>query len=433
MSRFAFPSRGDFGRQRFPERPPAMPALAAPFPSSMLALVNAARAEMVVSRRAASMPPFLAMEVLERAAVLQRQGRSVIHLEVGEPDFATPQVVVEAGQRALRDGRTHYTHSLGHPELREAIAEWQKKQYNVEVSPDRVVVTMGSSAAMLLAFAAILDPGSQVLLTDPHYACYPNFVTAFDGVPVRVPVREADGYQWDPSAAMDRITTNTRALVLNSPANPTGTITSPQRMRELVNVLGDRLTIVSDEVYHGLVYAGAAHSILEFCPDAVVINGFSKLFAMTGWRLGYAILPQHLVRPVQKLQQNLFISAPDFPQFAAVAALRHADADVERMRQEYDHRRRLVLRRLSEIGLSVITEPVGAFYVFVNVRAYTTDVYAFAFELLEDAGVAMTPGVDFGPGGEGYLRISYANSLENLSEGMDRLQAFLSTRNPNNA
>jgi aspartate/methionine/tyrosine aminotransferase len=383
---------------------------------------------MNVSDRAAKMPPFLVMEVLERAAELQRQGRSVIHLEVGEPDFDTPDVIREAGERALRDGRTHYTHSLGHPELREAIAAWQLEKYGVEVTPDRVVVTIGSSGAMLLVFAALLDPGSEVLLTDPHYACYPNFVTAFDGIPVRTPVREEDGFQFDPQAVSDHLGPDTRALVLNSPANPTGMITHPERMRELVDLLGDKAVVVSDEIYHGLVYEGRARSILELAPDAVVVSGFSKLFAMTGWRIGYAILPDWLVRPVQKLQQNLFISPPDFPQFAAISALTQAGNDVERMRREYDARRRLVLLRLDEMGLKVLTQPQGAFYVFVSVRRFTDDVHSFAFEILEHAGVAVTPGVDFGPGGEGYIRISYANSIKNIEEGMRRLQAFLATR-----
>ncbi len=381
-----------------------------------------------ISRRAEEMPPFLAMEVLERAGALQAAGRSIVHLEVGEPDFDTPGVVVEAAERALRDGHTHYTHSLGRPELREAIAAWQAEQYGIDVDPGRVVVTMGSSAAMLLVFAALLDRGSEVLLTDPHYACYPNFIAAFDGVPVRVPVCEQDGFQWSAEAAAARVTERTRALVLNSPANPTGTVTSLSRTRALVDAVADRVTIVADEIYHGLVYGEAARSILEQCPEAVVINGFSKLFAMTGWRLGYAIVPAWLVRPVQKLQQNLFISPPDFPQFAAIAALHHAGADVERMRAQYDRRRRLVLERLAGMGLRVLTEPKGAFYVFVNVGAYTDRVYDFAFELLEAAGVAVTPGVDFGPGGEGYIRISYANSLEHLAEGMDRLERFLAGR-----
>jgi aspartate/methionine/tyrosine aminotransferase len=393
-------------------------------------MTDAGPRHATVSRRADRMPPFLVMEVLERAAELQRQGRSVIHLEVGEPDFDTPAVAIEAGERALRDGRTHYTHSLGHPELREAIAAWHHRQYGLRASPDCIVVTAGSSGAMLLVFAALLDPGAEVLITDPHYACYPNFISAFEGVPVRTPVREADGFQFDPSAVKDNLGPKTKALVLNSPANPTGTLTQPERMKELVELLGDRVVIISDEIYHGLVYRGRAHSIREFTPNAVVINGFSKLFAMTGWRLGYAIVPDWLVRPIQKLQQNLFISAPDFPQFAGIAALENAGEDVERMRQCYDQRRQLVLRRLKEMGLDVLTEPVGAFYVFVNVRHYTDDVYKFAFEILESIGVAVTPGVDFGPGGQGYIRISYANSLENIDEGMNRLQKFLAERPP---
>jgi aspartate/methionine/tyrosine aminotransferase len=383
---------------------------------------------MTISKRAEHMPPFLVMEVLERAAALQRQGRSIIHLEVGEPDFDTPGAVVEAAERALRDGRTHYTHSLGHPELREAIAAWHVRQYGVETTPDRIVVTLGSSGAMLLVFAALLDPGAEVLLTDPHYACYPNFVSAFEGVPVRTAVREEDGFQFDPQAVRDHLTPRTRALVLNSPANPTGTLTRPERMRQLIELAGDQVVVISDEIYHGLVYEGRAHSIREYAPDAVVINGFSKLFAMTGWRLGYCVLPEWLVRPVQKLQQNLLISPPDFPQFAAIAALEQASPDVERMRQCYDERRRLVLRRLKEMGLRVLTEPVGAFYVFVSVRRYTDDVLKLAFQILEEAGVAVTPGVDFGPGGEGYIRISYANSLENIEEGMSRLRSFLGSR-----
>jgi len=380
---------------------------------------------MIASVRAREMPPFLVMEVLERAAALERQGRSIIHLEVGEPDFDTPEVIVAEAERALRDGRTHYTHSMGHPELREAIAAWHQSRYGVETSPDGIVVTMGSSGAMLLTFAALLDPGARVLLTDPHYACYPNFVTAFDGVPVRIPVREEDGFQFGLNDVEEHLVARPAALVLNSPANPTGTVTHPERMRQLVRLVSDRATIVSDEIYHGLVYEDRAHSIREFAPQAVVVNGFSKLFAMTGWRLGYAILPPWLVRPVQKLQQNLFISPPDYPQFAAIAALQRADADVERMRRAYDERRQLMLGRLKAMGLSPLTEPLGAFYVFVNVRRYTEDVYNFAFRILEEAGVAVTPGVDFGPGGEGYLRLSYANALARIEEGMDRLARFL--------
>jgi aspartate/methionine/tyrosine aminotransferase len=374
------------------------------------------------------MPPFLVMEVLERAAALQREGRSIIHMEVGEPDFDTPEPIRDAGVRAMAEGHTHYTHSQGHLQLREAIAAWMDRRYGVEVSPARIVVTMGTSGAMLLTCGALLDPGDRVLMTDPCYACYPNFVRAFHGESVRLRVREADGFQYDAGEVRRHLGGKTKALLLNSPANPTGIVTSEERLRELADATRGEIQVISDEIYHGLTYGDPAHSILEFDPDAVVVSGFSKLFAMTGWRLGYAILPEVLVRPVQKLQQNLFISAPDFAQFAAIAALEKADADVERMRRCYDERRTLVLARLKGMGLDVLVEPTGAFYVFFNVARYTDDVLAFAFEILETAGVALTPGVDFGPGGEGFLRLSYANSLGNLSEGLDRLERFLAGR-----
>jgi len=378
-----------------------------------------------VSRKAEQMPPFLVMEVLERAGELERVGKSIVHLEIGEPDFDTPEVVREAGIKALRDGHTHYTHSLGRIELREAIAAWMMRRYGLEVSPERVAVTLGSSGAMLMTYAAILEPGDRVLMTDPCYACYPNFVSACNAESVRLPVREQDGFQFSPDDVRKEVKRGASALLLNSPANPTGIVTSPERMRKIVEETRDRVQLISDEIYHGLTYGEQAPSALEIDPDAAVVSGFSKLFAMTGWRLGWAILPEHLVRPVQKLQQNLMISAPDYAQLAGVVALEKADDDIERMRSCYDERRLLVLSRLAEMGLEVLVEPTGAFYVFFNVSHYTDDVYSFAFRLLEEAGVALTPGVDFGPHGEGFLRLSYANSLENLAEGMDRLQRFL--------
>lgn len=383
-----------------------------------------------ISARAQEIQPFIVMEVMERAMEIEKRGRSVIHLEVGEPDFDTPEVIREAGIRAIRDGRTHYTHSLGLLELREAIVEWYRKVYQVDVSPENIIVSVGCSGAMLLTFAALLDPGNRVLITDPGYPCYPKFIRAFEGVPACIQVKEEEAFQYPVERVESELDSSTRALVLNSPSNPTGTLTTPERIAELVQVSAGRATIVSDEIYHGLVYEERAHSILEFTQEAVVINGFSKLFAMTGWRLGYAILPEYLVRPAQKLQQNLLISAPDFAQYAAIAALNEAADEVEAMRREYDRRRKFVLRRLSEIGLELGAEPTGAFYVFFNVSRFTSRVYDFAFQILEEAGVAVTPGVDFGDNGEGYLRICYANSMEKLEDGMKRLEQFFECAQP---
>jgi aspartate/methionine/tyrosine aminotransferase len=382
------------------------------------------RLQRFLSQRGRRTTPFLVMEVLERAGVLEREGRSIIHLEVGEPDFKTPEVVREAGIKAILDGHTHYTHSQGRSELREAISEWHWNRYGTQVSPERIVVASGSSTAMVLAFASLLDSGDEVLLTDPCYACYPKFVTVFDGVPVSIAVSEEDGFQYPIEAVKGRLSPKVKAILLNSPSNPTGTMASADRIRELVEVTSGRVLTVSDEIYHGLEYGEKGRSILEFTDDAIVINGFSKLFAMTGWRLGYAIFPEYMVRAVQKLQQNLFISAPDFAQIAARTALKEAVDDVEAMRQEYDVRRRFVLRRLRDIGFEIPVEPTGAFYVFINVSRYTQNVLDFTFQILEQAGVAVTPGVDFGSNGEGFVRICYANSMENLEEGMNRLEQF---------
>ena len=375
-----------------------------------------------VSERAGRIPPFMVMEVLERAQALEREGRDIIHLEVGEPDFETPDCIREAGIRAIREGKTKYSHSLGLVELREAICEHYRVEYGVEVSRERIVVTSGTSPAMLLIFAALINPGEEVVISDPHYACHPNFVDFLGGKPVFVSVREEDGFQFRPEEIRSRISPKTRGIFINSPSNPTGNILSAERMAAIAG-LGP--CVISDEIYHGLVYEGKAHSILEFTDNAFVLNGFSKKFAMTGWRLGYVIAPEQFVRPMQKLQQNFFISAGSIAQYAGVAALREAAPDVARMVTLYDERRCFMIDRLRGLGFGITVEPTGAFYVLANARHLDTDSHRLAFDILEKAGVAVTPGVDFGRNAEGYLRFSYANSLEQIDEGMKRLEDYL--------
>jgi aspartate/methionine/tyrosine aminotransferase len=378
-----------------------------------------------IPERAARIQPFLVMEVLERAQALERAGREIIHLEVGEPDFETPECIREAGIRAIRDGETRYTHSLGLLELREAICEDYRKEYGVTVTPDRVVVTSGTSPAMVLLFGALLGPGDEVLIPDPHYACHPSFVEFLGGRAVAVDVREEDGFQYRPEEIRARMTPRTRAVLVNSPSNPTGNVLSAERMAAIA-ALGP--CVVSDEIYHGLVYEGRAPSILEFTENAFVLNGFSKKYAMTGWRLGYVIAPPRYVRTMQKLQQNFFISAGSIPQRAGVAALREAGPDVARMVAVYDERRRYLVRALRELGLGVAVEPTGAFYVLANARHVDADSHRLAFDILERAGVAVTPGVDFGRNAEGFLRFSYANSLERIAEAARRLRRYLEAR-----
>ncbi|MBW1989368.1 MAG: pyridoxal phosphate-dependent aminotransferase [Deltaproteobacteria bacterium] len=375
-----------------------------------------------VSEKVRRVKPFMVMEVLERAQQMEAQGISVVHLEVGEPDFDTPEVITEAGKAALDSGDTHYTHSMGKVELRAAIARHYKKTYGVEVSPDRIIVTSGTSPAIFMTFCALLEPGDEVIVSDPHYACYPNFIRFAGGVPRFVPVHEDDGFQYTPRAIREAVTDRTRAIFINSPANPMGTLLSPDRMEEIAG-LGP--VVVSDEIYHGLVYEGREHSILEFSDNAFVLNGFSKAYAMTGWRLGYVIAPEGYVRGIQCVHQNFFISAASMAQAAGVAALESAADDVAAMREVYDKRRRYMIRRLKGMGFGIATEPTGAFYVFANAKKFSADSYKLAFDILENARVGVTPGVDFGKNGEGYIRFSYANSLENIEEGMNRLEHYL--------
>jgi len=380
----------------------------------------------MVSKRTQELTSFIAMDVLEKANEMERQGIHIVHLEVGEPDFDAPACVKEAACRALDDGYTHYTHSMGNYELREAIAVYYRDTYGVQVQPEQIIVTSGSSPAILLVFSTLLDPGDEVIISDPHYACYPNFIKFVQGKPVTVPVFEEDGFQYQPEAIAKKITPRTKAIFINSPSNPTGNLLSADRMRQIAAMAAGPQApmVVSDEIYHGLVYEGQDHSALEFTDRAFVLNGFSKLFAMTGLRLGYVIAPPSLIRPMQKLQQNFFISANSMVQKAAIAALKCAGDDVARMKSIYDDRRKFMIRRLKEIGLGITVEPTGAFYVFANAKRYSTDSYRLAFDILEKAHVGVTPGIDFGRNGEGYLRFSYANSKENIAEGMNRLATY---------
>jgi (5-formylfuran-3-yl)methyl phosphate transaminase len=365
---------------------------------------------------------FIVMDVLERAHELERQGIRVIHLEVGEPDFDTPACIKNAIFKAMDDGQTHYTHSLGTIELREAIGEHYHKQYGVKVSPDQVLVCSGTSPAMFIMFAALLEKGDQVIISDPHYACYPNFIKFLDAVPVTVKVFEEDGFQYRPEAIKNKIIHKTKAIFINSPSNPTGNLLSPERMAEIAEFSP---YVLSDEIYHGLVYEGKEHSILEFTDHAFVLNGFSKLFAMTGLRLGYVIAPKAFIRPMQKIHQNFFISANSLIQKAGIAALKEAQDDIINMKNIYNQRRLYMIARLKKMGLGITVEPTGAFYVFANAKHISNDSYKLAFDILEKAFLGVAPGIDFGNNGEGYLRFSYANSLENIREGLDRLENYL--------
>ena len=381
----------------------------------------------MTSRRSQVIEPFLAVEIFQRAQELEREGKDIIHLEFGEPDFDTPPVVREAAEKALKDGRTRYAHSLGILPLREAIADHYRARYGVTVSPDQILVTAGTSPAMLLLFSTLLDTGDEVLLTDPRYAVYPNLIRYPGGTCVDAPTWESDGFQCRPGEFAARVTPRTKAVLINSPANPTGAVMAAASLRETA-ALGP--WVISDEIYHGLTYEGAEHTMLEFTDRAFVLNGFSKAYAMTGWRVGYLIAPREFMRALQVAHGNFFISSNEFVQWAALAALTEAAEDAQRFRQIFDQRRRAMVAGLRRIGLGVSVDPTGAFYVLANAQRFGADSKALAFEILEHAHVGVTPGVDFGSRAEGYLRFSYANSLERIEEAVDRIGRYLARRSP---
>jgi (5-formylfuran-3-yl)methyl phosphate transaminase len=367
--------------------------------------------------------PFLVMEILERAQQLEAAGKHIIHLEVGEPDFDTPQRIKEACAKSLRENRPGYTHSLGLLELREAICGHYAQKYGVSVTPDRVVITSGTSPAMLLICSVLLNRGDEVILSDPHYPCYPNFLCYVGAQPRYVSVYEEDGFQYTIDHVQRALSKNTKALIVNSPSNPAGTVIAGKTLAELSS-LGP--CIISDEIYHGLVYGNEKeHSILEYTDHAFVINGFSKLYAMTGWRIGYLIAPPQYMRALQTLHQNFFISANSFVQRAALTALRECQKEVEEMKALYDERRKVLLDGLRALGFGIAVEPTGAFYILANAKRFGENSLKLAYDILEHAGVGCTPGIDFGKNAEGYLRFTYANSKENIKEALQRMKGYL--------
>lgn len=374
--------------------------------------------------RAAAIEPFLAMEVLERALVLERAGARVIHLEIGEPDAEPPPAAVAACREALGAGHTRYTDSRGLPELRAAIAADKAARAGVPVDERHVLVTSGTSPAMLLAFGLLVEGGGEVVIPTPHYPCYPNFVRFCGGTPVFVPTGPGDGWQVDVDAVRRALGPRTRAIVVGSPANPTGAVQEEATLRAL-GALG--VPLVADEIYDGLLFDGArAPSALACCENAFVVDGFSKRYAMTGFRLGYVIAPDEAaLRALQVMQQNLFISASEFVQRAGIAALAHGDATRRAMADAFARRRGLLVDGLRKLGFGVPSPPRGAFYVFADARAFGADSRRLAFDLLERAHVAVTPGVDFGAAGEGWLRFALSAPDEAIAEALERIARVL--------
>jgi aspartate/methionine/tyrosine aminotransferase len=390
--------------------------------------VKPRRSPTRLARRTAEIEPFHVMALLARARELEAQGRSIIHMEIGEPDFPTPDPVRRAGIKALEKGELYYTPTRGMPQLREAIARYYRSRYGVEVAPARVLVTTGASAALMLACAALVDPGDEVLLADPGYPANRHFVRVMEGVPRAVPVDAGCGYQMELEHLQRRWSPRTVAALVASPSNPTGTLASAEQLAAMARfVLGKGGSLIVDEIYHGIVYEGTATTALALSDDVFVINSFSKYFNMTGWRLGWMIAPERYVGELDKLAQNLYLAAPTPAQYAALAAFDPETLAIldERVR-ELKARRDYLVPELIKLGFEIPVMPQGAFYVYAGCGKLTRDSFGFTRDLLEQAGVAITPGADFGANApERHVRFAYTNPIERLKEGVARIAQFL--------
>jgi aspartate/methionine/tyrosine aminotransferase len=379
-----------------------------------------------VATRMARIAPFHVMDILARARTLEAEGKSIIHMEIGEPDFPTAPEIVEAGIQALQDGHTHYTPALGLPELRAAIAA----SYPDTARPDahRVIVTPGASGALQLIFGVLINPGDEVLMADPGYPCNRHFVRLFEGEARLVPVDASTGYQLTAELVRRHWTPRTRAVLIASPSNPTGTLVPAGEMAQIARLV-DELNgcLVVDEIYLGLTYGADAVTALTHSPQVFVINSFSKYYGMTGWRLGWLVAPADYVAPLDRLAQNIFLAASTPAQYAALAAFSApVEAELQRRRMIFRERRDFLLPALRKLGFDIPVTPQGAFYLYAGCGRFTRDSQSFCAQLLEDIGVAITPGLDFGEfRPEQHVRFSYANTLERLQEGVARLERHL--------
>lgn len=376
--------------------------------------------------RLSRIQPFHVMDILARARAMESQGRSVIHMEIGEPDFPTAPGIVQAGIAALQAGRTHYTPALGLSELRAAIAA----SYPAHVRPDagRVVVTPGASGALQLIFAALINPGDQVLMADPGYPCNRHFVSLFEGEPLAIPVDASTGYQLNADLVRRHWTKRTVAVLLASPSNPTGTLIPPDEMARIARAVEERGgVLIVDEIYHGLVYGEEAVTALSHSQNLFVVNSFSKYYGMTGWRLGWLVAPVAYVSAIDRLAQNIFLAASTPAQYAALAAFgAGVQRELQNRRDVFRERRDFLLPALRDLGFDIPLIPQGAFYLYADCSRFTDDSQAFALGLLEKTGVAITPGLDFGSHRAArHVRFSYANTLDNLCEGVSRLRDYL--------
>ena len=385
---------------------------------------------MKIAQRMDGIAPFRVMQILARARAMEAQGRDIVHMEIGEPDFVSPAPVLDAAATALKEGKTHYTPAAGLSSLREAISAYYRVRLGLDVDPKRILVTPGASGALQLVLGVLVNPGDRVLVTDPGYPCNRHMISVFGGRAVPLPVSVETGFALSPEILEAALRDDARALMLASPANPTGNVLSLEQLRTLNAHLCDQpdAVLICDEIYQGLQYGTQPESALSLSDEnVVVINSFSKFFGMTGWRVGWLVAPEAMIEPMERLAQNIFLAAPTVAQHAALAAFSDANFEIlEQRRQAFESRRDLLYASIQELGFGVGEIPAGAFYLYANVERFTDDSMTFTHALLEKAGVAVTPGHDFGTHGAAqHVRFAYTAGVDRLAEGVERLRRFL--------
>lgn len=382
----------------------------------------------VYASRLREIEPFRVVEVLEAAKALEAQGKDIVHMEAGEPDFTTIQPIIDAAKKALDDGATYYTSALGLLELRQKIADFYRQEYGVDIPVRRILITPGASGALLLIASLLMNPGDGMLMADPGYPCNRHFLRLVEGQGQLVPVGAAQRYQLTAELAEQAWQPNTKGIMVASPSNPTGTILTRQELTDLYQLTerkGGHLVV--DEIYHGLTYGADTASILEITDKAFVINSFSKFFGMTGWRLGWLVAPEDAVEPLERLAQNVFISMSTMGQYGALAGFEPSSIALLRERRDiFKQRRDFLLPALRDIGFDIPVEPEGAFYIYANIRQFSNNSQQFCQDLLLKHGVALTPGADFGRyQAEQHVRFAYTTSMQQLEKGVEKLRKAL--------
>ncbi len=383
-----------------------------------------------IAARMAAIQPFHVMAILARARQLQEQGRDIFHLEVGEPDFPTPQPIIEAGLKALQKGQTRYTPACGIPELRACIAQYYQERFDVVINPKRIIITPGASGALQLVLSAVLNPQDEVLIPDPAYPCNRHFVRLFEANPVSIPAYAKTNYQLTVEDIKKYWTDKTKMVMLASPSNPTGTALNSTELKALYDAVKARNgLLLVDEIYQGLLYDGEEHTALALGDDVWVINSFSKYFGMTGWRLGWIVAPEWSLEALERLAQNVFLCPSTPAQYAALAAFTpEARAIMEHNKQVLKARRDYLLPALQELGFGIDTQPAGAFYIYADAARFTHDAQSLCLHLLEQAGVAVTPGIDFGEfEASTKIRFAYTTEIERLKQAVEQLRKYLPT------